>query len=90
MKNSKKAKGIAYAFFIVAIISLIGGISLIVSQGMSQPDIIIMWLISSALWIICGIIILKSSKVLKEKEDSKPKINAFNYGKRRDLHKKVK
>ncbi|MDO5294894.1 MAG: hypothetical protein Q4F05_19335 [bacterium] len=90
MKNSKKAKSIGYIFLGVAMISLIGGIVLVATQGVTQLDVIIMWLISSALWVICGIIILRSSKVLKEKEDSKPKINAFNYGKRKDLHKKVK
>ncbi len=90
MKSSKKAKILSYVFLGVAVLSFIGAIVIAVMNGTNHIDWVLMWLISSGLWGFCGIMSFKGAKIIKEKEDSKPKINAFNYGKKKTLHKKGK
>lgn len=89
LKGSKKMRMIAVGFFCVAVISFLGGILLLAGKGLAEVQTAMMWFISGALWIICGIILLIGAKLKKAEEDQKPKINAFNYGKK-NLHKKAK
>lgn len=89
LKGSRKTRGFAILFICVGIISFLGGILLLASDGTKSLQTSIMWFISGVLWTICGIILLVSAKRKKKEEEEKPKITAFNYGKK-NLHKKAK
>lgn len=87
--NSKKMKHFAWIFLAIAAVCILGGIVLVVNGGMKDIQNVMMWIISGALWSICGIILFITAKLKKVEEEQKPKINAFNYGKK-NLHKKAK
>lgn len=88
-KGSKKMRSIAILFIGIGIISFLGGILLLISTKGTNMQNGIMWFISGGLWTICGVLLFMSAKLKKKEEEQKPKITAFNYGKK-NLHKKAK
>lgn len=80
-RSSSSLKKFAIAFFVLAVLSVAVAISYIFIRDEEWlQSMIIMW-ISAVIWVLCGILVLRSAKKQKEEEAKKVKVNAFNYAK---------
>ena len=81
IKTSKGARTAGIVCFIFAAVCMGVSIANLVYRGQGWETNFGLLLFCSIIWIVCGIIILLTSKKLKDEESKKVKINAFNYAK---------
>ncbi len=80
-KSSSAATKIGILFLVVAVLCVALAVFYIAAGGESWVRDLALMLFCAVLWTVCGIIVLKTAKKLKEKESKKVKISAFNYAK---------
>ncbi len=80
-KSSDTARKVGIVFFALAVLCVIIGIYDVIVKEQDWLLNFIIMIFCAVLWIVCGIIVLKSAKKQKEAESKKVKINAFNYAK---------
>lgn len=81
LKSSSSMRKFGIAFFVLAAVCVAVAIfDIVVKEQDWLKNMILMWF-CAVLWVVCGIIVMRSAKKQKEEESKKVKINAFNYAK---------